>query len=149
MYKRKIIIAVAILLVCVIMLSAASYAWFTMSRMPEVSGISTNVGANGSLEIALLDRLTYLDPTSIRVGIGDSAAVKDLFEANKTWGNLVDLSDENYGLNKITLFPSRLNLHPGADGTFRPAVFVGQRGVCPLNEISTHDGNNPVVSKFS
>jgi hypothetical protein len=37
---------------------------------------------------------------------GDSMAVKDKTQANITWGNLVDLSDESYGLNTIKLYPA-------------------------------------------
>ena len=84
-----------------------------MSKMPEISGIETNIGSNGSLEIALLSDLTYMDPSLIRSRIGDSVVVQDATISNLSWGNLIDLKDESYGLDKITLLPSRLNITPG------------------------------------
>ena len=44
---------------------------------------------------------------TITSGVGDSS--KGDLDRNVTWGNLVDLSNEAYGLNKITLMPARLN----------------------------------------
>ncbi|MBR3935628.1 MAG: hypothetical protein IKJ57_03675, partial [Oscillospiraceae bacterium] len=99
--------AIAMLLVSSIMMVSSTYAWFTLSTAPEVTGITTAVGANGNLEMALLPKDGQL--TSITSAAGDST--KDIEEKNVTWGNLVDLSDTNvYGLNKITLFPAALNL---------------------------------------
>ena len=110
--QKKLIAAVAMLLVASFMVASSSYAWFTLSTAPEVTGIKTNVGANGSLEIALW---TGTDPTS---GVGDST--KDIDEKNKTWGNQIQLSTDDqdpYGLDKITLFPARLNVEDGANNT--------------------------------
>ncbi len=104
--KTKLMAAICMLLVSSIMMVSTTYAWFTLSTAPEVTGINTAVGANGNLEMALLpkDGLT----ASITSSAGDS--VKDIEERNVTWGNLVDLSDTTiYGLDKITLFPSQLN----------------------------------------
>ncbi len=87
--KGKLISAVAMLLVAIIMVVSSTYAWFTLSTAPEVTGISTAIGANGALEIKL------------------NTTVTD--DVNGTYGNLVDLTDNNaYGLNKITLLPSQL-----------------------------------------
>ena len=35
---------------------------------------------------------------------------------NLTWGNILDLTPESYGLSKISLLPASLNLQKGADG---------------------------------
>ena len=51
--KNKLIAAIAMLLVSSIMMVSSTYAWFTLSTAPEVQGITTTVGANGNLEIAL------------------------------------------------------------------------------------------------
>ena len=111
--KSKLMAAVAMLLVSTIMLSSTTYAWFVLSTAPEVKGMSTTVGANGSLEIALLNDST--DTDAIGSGIGTSqAATSDATVSNITWGNIVDLSGTAYGLNEMKLYPAAVNL---ADAT--------------------------------
>ena len=113
--QKKLLAATSMLLVACIMLISASYAWFTLSTAPEIKGITTTIGANGNLEIALADESTWADPdgtVKTTVGAGnlgsglDTNAVKNV---NITWGNLIDVSN-GYGLNKVSLLPSRLNL---------------------------------------
>lgn len=106
--KQKLTAAIAMLLVSAIMLVSATYAWFTLSTAPEVRGIQTSIGANGSLEMALLTKTVE----DIKSGVGDSseAAGGSVTKANLTWGNLVDLSDVSYGFNALTLNPARLML---------------------------------------
>lgn len=122
--KQKLMAAISMLLVSSLMLVTSTYAWFTLSTAPEVTGITTAVGANGNLEMALLNPgLQDRDATGKLAGLkaeweksiisssADSmdAAGKLISEANITWGNLVDLSDTNtYGLNNINLYPSQL-----------------------------------------
>ena len=115
--RKKIKFTVIPLALCLLLLISASYAWLTLSVAPEVTRVDTNVGANGSLEIALLSDQTYLDPLTIRAGIGDSAVNQNAVESNLSWGNVIDLSDAAYGTGKISLLPSRLNLRSGEDGT--------------------------------
>ena len=107
--RAKLVSAVAMLLVAMIMVVSSTYAWFTLSTAPEVTGISTQIGANGALEMALMNKDGSLD--LIGAGVGDSMATgKPIDEVNRTWGNLVDVSDNNtYGLNQIVLMPSQLN----------------------------------------
>lgn len=110
--KSKLIAAIAMLLVATIMVVSSTYAWFTLSTKPEVTGISTAVGANGALEMLLLTKdangeLVYKD--------GVVPANAPWSEKNTYWGNLVNLSDNNYyGTDKITLYPSKLNVENGA-----------------------------------
>ena len=118
MYARKITVALALSLVCLVLLLSASYAWYTMSLRPEVNGIETNIGANGSLEIALLNGASFVDPTLIRSKPGDSAVEQDLTLSNLSWGNVVDLSDESYGLSEVSLYPARLNLTQNGNGSW-------------------------------
>lgn len=99
--RSKLVAAVAMLLVGVFMVISSSYAWFTLSTAPEVSGIHTSVGANGNLEMALV-------PSEGMAAIPDSAVGQT--GMNETWGNLVDLSDNKYGLNAIQLMPSRMTV---------------------------------------
>lgn len=110
MYTRKIIVALALLLVCLVVLLSASYAWIAMSTRPEVNGIATNIGANGSLEIALLSAESFKDPGTIQTQIGDSAVNQDATKSNLSWGNVVDLDGESYGLDQISMYPARLNM---------------------------------------
>ena len=106
--KKKLMGAVCMLLVASIMMISATYAWFTLSTAPEITGITTSVGANGNLEMALLSG-NVNDLTTQEGGVGSSmAAVKDTV-ANLTWGNLVDLSDDSYGLQSISLKPAQFN----------------------------------------
>lgn len=104
--KSKLIGATSMLLVSTIMLVSTTYAWFTLSTAPEVKGITTAVGANGNLEMALLPKSGSL--ADITSNVGDhNRGVED---RNVTWGNLVDVSDTTvYGLDKISLYPSALN----------------------------------------
>lgn len=114
--KKKLMGAVCMLLVASIMVVSSTYAWFTLSTAPEITGISTSVGANGNLEMALLtsgatdDTNTFENLGKITSAVGDSVAkTEDVTKSNLTWGNLVDLSDASYGLNDIKLMPARLN----------------------------------------
>ena len=107
--KSKLMAAVSMLLVSAIMVSVTTYAWFILSTAPEVKGMSTTVGSNGALEMALLNNATGTDLSKITSAVGDSSAKKSVVEANKTWGNLVDLNDASYGLSNITMYPARLN----------------------------------------
>lgn len=131
--RNKLMAAISMLLVSSIMLVSSTYAWFTLSTAPEVKGISTSVGANGNLEMALLTsgdadlnngENTFADLSKITSAVGDSsAATNNLGKSNLTWGNLVDLSYENattnknyYGLDTIKLMPARLNNVANAEG---------------------------------
>lgn len=106
--KAKLMATLAMLLVASILLTTTSYAWLVLSVSPEVTGVSTNIGSNGSLEIALLNTETRQDMSGIKTTIGDSLANRSA-NANNTWGNLIDLSDKGYGLSNIMLLPARLN----------------------------------------
>lgn len=104
-----------LLVICLCLVIVASYAWLTMATRPEVGNITANVGANGSLEIALLDSETYMNPDLIKSGIGDSSENGDTVAANKTWGNTIDLR-YSYGLDQISLLPAQLNLSQNKEG---------------------------------
>ena len=117
--RNKLVAAISMLMVASIMMVSSTYAWFTLSTAPEVKGITTNVGANGNLEMMLLNKDSYkstADDLGVVSSTNDSYAVQALTVANEKWGNLVDLSDTSYGLNNIVLNPARLNITGGADG---------------------------------
>ncbi len=110
--KSKLMAATSLLLVSAILLSLTTYAWFILSTAPEVTEMQTTAGANGALEIALQTGDTVGE---ILDSVGSSSAVGTLKNANSTWGNVVDLSGNTYGLEGLSLLPARLNLN--ADGT--------------------------------
>ena len=102
--QKKLLAATSMLLVACIMLISASYAWFTLSTAPEIKGITTTIGANGNLEIALADESTWKNPDALKTNVSNTG--------NTTWGNLIDVS-EHYGLEGISLLPARLGLGTG------------------------------------
>ena len=109
--KRKLIGAVAMLLVCAVMLTTATFSWFVLSEAPEAKSITTTIGGNGYLEIALQSpvgqgSMSRAEPTS---GKGDS--LLNTKERNTKWGNVVEMNAD-YGLNAVTLYPSRLVANP-------------------------------------
>lgn len=106
---RERIAAVAVLLaMSVAMMTSATFAWLTISRAPEVSGVNTTVAANGNLEIALVPK-DGSQPAESAVGDSSAAQGQSVVDANVTWGNLVNLSDSSYGLDNLTLRPAQLN----------------------------------------
>ena len=108
--RKKFIVAVAMLLISTILMLTTTMAWLVLSRAPEVSGIATNIGANGALEIALLNTETYQNLNLIKTGTVGQSLSSNKTAPNNTWGNLIDLNDKSYGLGNIVLLPSRLNI---------------------------------------
>lgn len=51
--KKKLIPAIGMLAVSAVMLSTATYAWFTMNKEVEVTGLTMQATTAGSIEIAL------------------------------------------------------------------------------------------------
>ena len=120
--RNKLVAAISMLMVASIMMVSSTYAWFTLSTAPEVKGITTNVGANGNLEMMLLNKNSFTssaEDLGVVSDINNSMAVTKVTDANKTWGNLVDLADQSYGLQSIVINPSRLNITAGTEaGTY-------------------------------
>lgn len=132
--KKKLSAAILMLLVSCIMVVTSTYAWFTLSTAPEVTGIQTTIGGNGNLEIALANYEVQSDGTIIDswtntttypvATLTGETQVSATHDRNITWGNLVDLgatetvgtAQKNiYGLDDITLYPAALNVQ--ANGT--------------------------------
>jgi hypothetical protein len=140
--RSKLLAAVAMLLVASFMVVSSTYAWFTLSTAPEVTGIQTRIGANGSLEIALVYDATIYgkDDTAktvqellngITSSVGD--ANKTTLEKNATWGNIVDLSaGALYGLDLLSLMPARLNALAPADAANGTWTLAGSLATSPL-----------------
>lgn len=135
---REKVTAVAFLLaLSVIMLTSASYAWLTISRAPEVTAVSTNIAANGSLEIALATGDGKTAPGESKVGDSMAAEVEKgvnpITRANVTWGNLINLSDPSYGLDKLVLRPAQLNTASLLDSPLYGSQFGGDGRVTQLS----------------
>lgn len=106
--KEKVAGAVLMLVMAITMMVSVTFAWITLSSSPEATSIDTTVIANGNLEIALSPP-DGSAPGKSAVGDSFAAQGNSLTRANVTWGNLVNLSDKSYGLEKITLRPAALN----------------------------------------
>ncbi|MBQ3560668.1 MAG: hypothetical protein IJA06_02490, partial [Oscillospiraceae bacterium] len=107
---RERVIAVALLFaMSMAMMTSATFAWLTISRAPEVTAVSTTVAANGNLEIALATGDGTIAPGESKVGDSSANEKQPVTRANITWGNLVNLSDPNYGLDNLVLRPAQLN----------------------------------------
>lgn len=113
---KRLYAAVCLMLVSSLLLATTSFAWLTLSQAPEVTNVTTTLGANGNLEIALGKNIGEST-------VGDSFAKNEVTVANRTWGNLIDLSDESYGLQTITLRPAILNSAGGAVNTLHPFAY--------------------------
>lgn len=106
--KKKLTAAIMMLLVSCIMVVTSTYAWFTLSTAPEVTGIQTTIGGNGNLEIALANKNTWAadEPVTL-TGYDSNTPVTTI---NESWGNLITLDDTNYGINLLNLSPAGLAL---------------------------------------
>ena len=149
--KSKLVAAAAMLLVATIMVVSSTYAWFTLSTAPEITGISTAVGANGALEMLLATRKA--DNSGWAYGEGALPSNATVIQRNTYWGNLVDLSDTSYGSQAITLYPSVLNLNNGKLNLGAPlqTPVYGPDGrvekLAPGGSFANFNGNNFMEDK--
>ena len=144
--RNKLVAAISMLMVASIMMVSSTYAWFTLSTAPEVKGITTNVGANGNLEMMLLNKNSFTssaEDLGVVSDINNSMAVTEVTKANQTWGNLVDLADQSYGLQSIVINPSRLNITQGTEA----GTYILNNGVLLKAPTYTSDGRVLDVDK--
>ncbi len=88
-YKKKLMAATMSLVIATVMLGSSSYAWFTISTSPEVTGIATQITANENIEIALDNGYEDAEDIDAVSGlVGDVGTAGNPY----TWGNLLDLS---------------------------------------------------------
>ena len=102
--RERVIATLMLFAFSIVMMTMTAFAWTTLSIKPEVSGVTTAIAANGSLEVALASGNGSVPGDS---QVGDSNL--PLTERNLTWGNLVNLSDISYGMDNIILRPAKLN----------------------------------------
>ena len=144
---KERIVAVALLLVMsASMLITVSFAWVALSTNPEVSGVNTSFAANGNLEIALATGTwgSYFAPGASKVG--DSNL--DVLEGNLTWGNLINLSDPRYGLEKLVLRPALLNENDLSTKPLYGPVYDSSGRVVDTNRNFGYSAWNGVMSRF-
>lgn len=110
--KKKLMAAVVMLVISAIMMTSASYAWFTISTNPEIGGMDAQVVVNENLEIALVTTGETAPTTLPVTGESDSGT-------QTTWGNIIDLSVADAGLTK-TLRPIT---YVAADKKFKYPVY--------------------------
>lgn len=121
---RRLSAAVCLVLISAIMLISSTYAWFTLSTRPEVKGIDTSIAGNGSLEIALMPSNGEFNGITSGRGMSGTYAggPNNVTAANTSWGNIVNLSDQIYGLEDVWLRPTRLNLETGTVNSDTPVT---------------------------
>lgn len=127
--KTRLTAAFCMLMVSFIMMVSATYAWFTLSTAPEVKNITTSAAGNGSLEIALMPNNGEF--TSIGKSMNSSntkGGKTDVTISNTTWGNIVELGDDSYGLNHVTLLPASLTIPTGNEAPSLKIASYGKDG---------------------
>jgi len=137
--KAKLMASVGMLLVAIIMMSTASFAWFTISTSPEIANITANITANGNLEIAL----GVNQPAES--GITDSGK-------NESWGNLIDLKKAftKDGNNVVTLKPIRMSVTASdLKGTLKYPVYGLDGRIATLTELKEFTASGTDSGDFS
>lgn len=128
--KKKLIPAVAMLTTSAVMLSTATYAWFTMNRDAEVTGLEMAATAGGGIEISLGQ-------------IGDENALGTITAPsmdNISWKSAVKLGEYYGTIGKLKPASSvnGNNLFYADDNGIRAGGKVVQDGTT-VSEIKTND----------
>lgn len=99
--KKKLIPAVAMLTTSAVMLSTATYAWFTLNREVEVKGLQMSATASNSLEISLGDLSTDEGAATIGAPANGSA----------TWSRFITVGEYYKEVGKLKPASSADGLH--------------------------------------
>ena len=84
--KKKLIASAVSLAMALVMLTSASFAWFTVSTAPEITSIKVQMGTSKNLEIANITATNKTDGPS-EVALGDSATGTGTWGATATFAN--------------------------------------------------------------
>ncbi|MBQ9392630.1 MAG: hypothetical protein IJU18_01380 [Oscillospiraceae bacterium] len=129
--REKISATGLALVIAAVVAVSATFAWVTLSRAPEVTGMVTSLSANGSLEIALSKEDGSLpDEFDIDESVGINT---DVTVTNLQWGNLVNLSDARYGIDNLQLRPAQLNDSALLTNPLWGAVYSADGRITKLN----------------
>lgn len=136
--KKKLIPAVAMLTTSAVMLSTATYAWFTMNKDAQVTGLEMTATAGGSIEISL----GQLDSTGLPTVAEGSRTVSAPKMDNNSWRSVIAVSDYYSKINKIKPASSidASDLYYVDD----QSVYAGGRAVDDKTAIAKADANNEV-----
>lgn len=143
--REKIFASLALFGLALSMLTVATFSWITLSVAPEAGNITTTIAANGNLEIALVDADATIPSESL---VGDGDAANSIQKRNIAWGNLINLSDPAYGLDKITLRPASLNTADLLNEPLFAATYTLDGRVTRLNSDFKYTAYNPKTSTF-
>ncbi len=103
--KNKLLATAVMLVISIIMMSTASFAWFTISTAPEVSGMTTTVVTNENLEIA------YASTKNVPAAPAAGNTGNQI-----TWGNIVDFAAATDATTS--------GAYTALDKTLRPIAFT-------------------------
>lgn len=136
--KKKLIPAVAMLTTSAVMLSTATYAWFTMNKDAQVKGLEMTATAGGSIEISL----GQIDATGLPTVAENSSTVSAPKMDNNSWRNVIAVSDYYSKINKIKPASSidASDLYYVDD----QSVYAGGRAVEDKTAITKTDKDNEV-----
>ncbi|NCA99335.1 MAG: hypothetical protein EOM70_08170 [Clostridia bacterium] len=109
--KKKLLMAVVMLTLSILMMTSASFAWFTISTNPEISALTTQVVVNENLEIAL---------AATGAAVPAAAAIGNTGN-QYTWGNIIDLAAVVESESGI---PDAKGFYTALDKTLRPAALA-------------------------
>ena len=144
--REKIGAAGLALLIAGVVAMSATFAWVTLSRAPEVAGLTTSMSANGSLEIALSKPDgSAPDEFDVDESVGISS---DVTVSNLAWGNLVNLYDPSYGINGIALRPAQLEAASLLTRPLKGAVYGGDGRAVELSTDYSYVTWDPLSEKF-
>ena len=149
--KAKLMATVMSLILATLMLTSASFAWFTISTAPEISNVTTKMTSNNNLEI-MLDKgyaagADGADNAARTIGTNTTPADVDTnAERNYYWGNLVDLDgyfNATSGSLKDMLLKPVVATEASGAITFATPLFAKDGridGSSPLTGDTTADG---------
>lgn len=89
--KKKLVSAISMLTVSAVMLSTATYAWFTMSKEVELKNIQMTATVPEDLQISL-GALTSGSLTANTGTLGTTAATPGTTQQSEDWSNSADIS---------------------------------------------------------
>ena len=150
--RRKLIPAIGMLTVSAMMLSSSTYAWFTMSKEVQVTGmeVKTTVGSNLLISTTNLDadytsqtlsqtRKCLLEPTSTINGVTGTYYYTVNAKAN---GDAVVDAYELYAEDAETAVQNATAGKPNYDIDFNKAYKLGTNGVFTAANVAMTDSAN-------
>lgn len=131
--KKKLIPAVAMLTTSAVMLSTATYAWFTLSKTAEVTGLKMTATTGGSLEISLGE----LDNNIPKANGSDTSLVSTPSMTNDSWTSKVAISDYYKSIGYIK--PASSNTALSLWAPKQDDIYAGGTKVKEATEVTAAD----------